>query len=323
MFEKNKKILGALILLVGLSFIPSASQAIGLITEPIVVENALRGQEATATLKMFNAKDSALTYALQSEGAIAGWARFYRFEDYNYSTAITAFEVPAQSYGQVRILFTVPNDTPNGTYTGQVTILEAPPDAVASDQPTVKVQNKIGQDVSITVTDQETVILETQVIPASYDLDLGKPLKITVIYDNRGNITLKPDLQLRIYQDDAEIYNAIFPYPATVEAVRPGRQVTLPEFTWQTQNQSEGEYQAIITVKRNGQILKEESFRFRLRPAGEVAAATDTGKANKLLAAVRALGWGNLTRGWIVLGAVLIGIAAVLAILKKLRGRQS
>lgn len=180
----------------------------------------------------------------------------------------------------------------------------------AKNESSSNVSQRVDREVSITVSDKEIIALNVSVIPASYDLATGKPLKIRLIYDNQGNVAIKPDVQLKISRDGQPIYNAIFPYPENEEAVRPQQIKELPApIEWSTAGQPSGKYQAEIKVLVNGQMIKENSFRFSV---GIVELS-----AGGLLVAVAAIGRGNLTLGWFIIGGILIIIAGILIIFNK------
>jgi uncharacterized membrane protein len=90
----------------------------------------------------------------------------------------------------------VPQDTPNGEYNGEIFITQAPKDKSKEGTSSVSIFQRVGREVKIVVTDKEITKIDTTLIPEKYDIKIGEPLKIKVIYENQGNISLKPDLQL-------------------------------------------------------------------------------------------------------------------------------
>ncbi len=312
---KSKKYSVIILLILVFGFIwqiletPSAG-ALGQITEPIVIKSAMRGQSATAVLTILNSESKEIKVDLKAEGQIAGWASFYGINDKKMANPISQLLLPIKAYQDAMVKFEIPKDAANGVYTGVVAVTSAPETDAAKNESSSNVSQRVDREVSITISDKEIIALNVSVIPASYDLATGKPLKIRFIYDNQGNVAIKPDVQLKISRDGQPIYNAIFPYPENEEAVRPQQIKELPApIEWSTAGQPNGKYQAEIKVLVNGQMIKENSFRFSV---GMV-----TLSAGGLLAAVTTIGWGNLTLGWLIIGGILIIIAGIFILFKK------
>ncbi len=281
--------------------------AIGMITEPIIVKDILRGQETSATLSLLNSQDKEVTYGLKAEGQVADWAAFYSADDTNFENPITEIKMPAKKYVNVNVKFKIPEDAPNGEYTGEILVFLAPGGEIKSDESSVSVSQQIGLDVIITVTDKETVQLKASFIPATYDVQKGKPLKIRVLYDNQGNVAVKPDLQLKITKLGATVYNAIFPYPEGEEAARAYAIKEISPIEWQTTGQENGSYRAELKVSLNGKEIQSESFGFTI---GYFSGSS-------WISAVSFLGGGNLAFGWAVLAGILLAIAILFDILRK------
>lgn len=280
---------------------------IGMMTKPIVIENVLRGQEVTALLNLYNSQEKAVNYQLKGEGEIANWATFYKIDDKNLENPIQEIEIPPNSPRDVIVKFQVPEDIPNGQYIGQVAIVTAPEKTKESGKMTISLRQKVGRKVVITVTDEEVINFKTTVIPLKYNINKGDFLKIKVIYNNQGNILIKPDLQLKIIKNNQVIFNAIFPYPEGEDGVKPFKRKVFPNLIeWSTAGQTSGRYQAEIKVLLNGQLREEKNFSFKIVSLGE-----------RFLAAVALVGGGNLTFGWVVIGGILVIISAILAIIRQ------
>ncbi len=313
--SKSKKYSAIILLILVFGFVwqilktPSAG-ALGQITEPIVIKSAMRGQSATAVLTILNSESKEIKVDLKAEGQIASWASFYDINDKKMANPISQLLLPIKAYQDAMVKFEIPKDAANGTYTGVIGVATVPETDASKTESRSNVSQRVDREVSITVSDKEVIVLNVSVIPSSYDLATGKPLKIRLIYDNQGNVAIKPDTQLKISRDGQSIYNAIFPYPETEEPVRPQqiKELSVP-IEWSTTGQPSGKYQAEIKVLVNGQIVKENSFRFSV---GMVKLS-----AGGLLAAVTTIGQGNLTLGWFVIGGILIIIAGILILFNK------
>jgi len=303
-----KKIIFVIATILLFSFISTQSvHAIGMITEPIVVKDILRGQETSATLSLLNSEDKEVTYGLKAEGQVADWADFYSVDDKNFENPITEIKMPAKKYVNVNVKFKVPEDAPNGEYTGEVLVFLTSSGEIKSDESAVSVSQQIGLDVAITVTDKETVHLTASFIPSTYDVQKGKPLKIRVLYDNQGNVAVKPDLQLKIIKEGTAVYNAIFPYPEGEEAARAYAIREISPIEWQTTGQGNGRYRAELKVFLNGEEIQSKSFGFTIGYFQD----------SVWVSAISFIGGGSLGIRWVVLGAILLVIAASLYFLGK------
>lgn len=306
-----KRIVIFVVVLSIFSFVlPQTSLAIGQMTKPIVIENVLRSQEVTAILYLVNSGDKELTYQLKTEGEIANWASFYKIDDENLENPITEILISPQSKIEAVVKFTIPQDTPNGEYTGEVVIISAPTKDKETGKMIVSVSEMIGREVSITVTDKEIIKFETTIIPLKYGVANGEPLKIKVIYDNQGNVSIKPDIQLKITQISTGkiVQNVIYPYPENETAVKPFERREFPNLIeWLTAGQENGKYRAEIKVLLNGKVIEEESFRFDI--GVDIMAL--------LLASIANLFGGNLTLAWFVIGGIILLIAGILALVNK------
>lgn len=275
-------------------------------TKPIIIKNVLRGQEITATLYLFNSEDKEIAYQLKAEGEIAGWATFYKIDDAKLADPISEIQIPAESRLDATVKFKIPEDAPNGDYAGEVAVFTEPEKNQEQNEMTVGVFQKVGREVLITVTDKENVEVETTIIPFKYGIGKDEPLKIKVIYDNLGNVSVKPNVQLKISKNGNTVFNAIFPYPENEEAVKPKTRKTIPLIEWQTAGQEEGKYQAEVKILLGGEVIKEDKFRF--------AVGFDIGM---LLAALSSIGGGSLLPVWFVIGGLLLLAAVVLSFIGK------
>lgn len=283
---------------------PKGSFGFGMLTEPIVIQDVARGQEITEVLSLVNSEAKPMVYGLTTEGQIANWTSFFKTND--IANPIDKIELLPNSGVDVLAKFVVPNDAPNGTYAGQFVITTIPEHS-AAEGASASVSLRIGRDVSITVTDKEVVKLDSQIIPLSYGIAQNKPLEIKLIYDNQGNIALKPDVALKITRAGVSVFEAVFPYPENEQPIKP-RERKEVMVNWQSAGQEKGDYDAEIKVLLGDRVMKEDSFSFRV---GVVA--------NDFLGFVAKIGGGNLTLAWFLIGLLFVVIALNLALLSKKR----
>ena len=292
-----KKIIISIFTLVSMlmMFQPLVSFGIGQVTEPIIIKDILRDSEITDTLVLFNSEDKEVVLQLKAEGAIADWASFYGIDDKNLENPITEIQIPEKSRLDVTVKFKIPEDVPNGEYAGEIAIMTAPAENEEMSKATISVLQRIGREVLITVTDKEILEFKTTVIPLKYGVNKNEPLQIKIIYDNQGNISVEPDVQLKITKDDRTVFNAIFPYSEDEKPVRPLERKAMPLIEWQTAGQEEGEYKAEVKVLLAGKITHENDFRF-----------TTGFNINKYLSFISQIGGGSLVSGWLMIGGLLI-----------------
>lgn len=244
---------------------PVFVSAIGQMTQPIVFENAMREQELTETLTLFSSQDADVVYGLAGSGDIANWASFYKIDDIELANPITEIDVPAKEQVKVTVRFFVPTDTPNGKYTGSVAVTGGIPEQQESSLNQVQVMDRVARKVTISVTDEEIILLETDIIPASYAVSGAEPLRVKAIFANNGNVAVRPETSIKITRlsDSKTVYTAIYPYPEDEEAVKPFNTKTLEDFiVWQPLGMELGKYNAKVEVKVNGAVVAEESFNF-------------------------------------------------------------
>lgn len=280
--------------------------AIGMITEPIVIENILRGGKISETITVFNPENGEAIYQLGTSGQINGWVEF--FEIGKPDIAVSKVNVPAKKYYDLTAVITIPDSTPNGEYIGEIFVKQEAKEKPKEGESAVSISQMVSKAVKIKVTDQEVVKIETTLIPEAYDVKQEESLKIKVIYENLGNIALRPDLKLKISNtnDEKTVFNAIFPYPETEEAVKPGEKKTMPDFEWQTTGQPKGKYLAEITTLINNEVFGTKDFRFNI---GDVSSDN---KKNWGFLAGSFIGKSNLTLIWVIIGGILLVFAKVL-----------
>jgi len=295
------------LILLALLAVPSQDVlAIGQMTKEIVIKDVLRGTEITDGVVLLNSENKNIVVELKAGGDIENWTYFYNIEDKSLENPINQIEIPSASYLDVVVKFAVPEDMPNGEYKGIISVLTIAEENKEDDS-NVSLRQKIDREVSITVTDKEIIEFNTDVVPLKYQVELGEPLKIKLIYENNGNILVKPDIQVKIIKSGQTVFNAIFPYPEEEPGIKPKARKELNYIEWQTAGQEQGFYKAEIKVMLNGEAIQEEDFPF----------AIGFEQTNKFLAAISFIGFGSLTRGWFVVGAVLLLVAGILIHIKR------
>ena len=286
--------------------------AIGMVTEPIVIEDILRGGEIMKTVTMLNPEKNEVIYALGSEGDIKGWVIF--FETDNLDEEIVQAVIPAKEYYDVIAKIKVPEDTPNGDYEGEIFIKQVPKENTEGEN-VVTIAQMVSRNVSITVSDKEIVEIKTILIPEKYDVGEGESLKTRIIYENFGNIVLEPSIQVKVtnLSEEKSVFNAIFPYPEEESPIIPGERKEISVFEWQTTGQPKGKYKIEINTLIDGETLEENSFNFNIGNVSYFAG----GGGNNFFAAIAMIGGGNIILAWFAIGLAFIALAVTLRLVNK------
>ena len=252
-------------------FSPLSVLALGQMTESIIITNALRGNEYQELLIAVNTDNATVNVSFSTEGAIANWAKFYLPED--LKNIIETVDIDPKQNKNIVAVFTVPADTPNGEYSGLVSVIKKPEAISVEEGSSSNVAQKIDREVSITVGGEEQIGLQVSVIPKSYDLKKGESLDIRFIFDNLGNVSLRPQIDLKIKNNSSGnvVYNAIYPYPESEPAVRPNAQYEIPAIAVPTNNLENGRYLVEVDFLHNNAVIYEKDFRFSIVTGGIVA----------------------------------------------------
>lgn len=255
--------------------LPAAAFAIGQITEPIVVDNALRGQSYESTVTVVNTEKTDTDISLSADGDIKDWVKFYqKSTDEN---TIDSISLKAGEKKDLVARFTVPDSAANNAYKGVISVSGKPGEYTSNGKDSgSSVTQKIDREVTINVSDQEIVKFDASIIPESYDIARGDPLKIRVQYDNRSNIDIKPQISIKLQNGDNTAYNAIFPYPDNIAAVKPGSIFEIPQLEIPTSNLATGKYKVILKISEGDKFSLDKDFTFSIGAvkAASTAAAT-------------------------------------------------
>lgn len=316
---KNNKYIMMGFLLITFLF-PKTVFGIGQVTKPIVIDNALRGQEVTAKLSFINSKDTELIYGLMAEGEIAEWTTFFTIDDLNFTNPITEIKINPAITQNAIVKFTVPNDQPNGTYIGKVYIFEVAKTEGKAEKTKINVGQRIGRSVSIAVSEKEVIKLESLIIPLTYTVKNGEPLQIKFIHNNLGNIAVKPSYQIRVTKESKEIFNAIFPYPESEKAVKPLERKTMPLVEWQTTGLEDGNYMIEIKVLLNNEDVKKINHGLIV---GNYVKPMFTLTQKDIFSEINGIFGNNIVRLILVFTVGLIGIISFFKYTKKLKLKKN
>lgn len=250
---------------------PFSASAIGQITEPIEIGNALREKVYEEKVTIINTESSQAIINLSAEGDIAAWTRF--FTTSQGTDNITSIEVPAKSSIDIVARFTIPAGKPNGLYGGVIAVAKTAGEFQSPDESGSSVAQRVERSVSIEIKDEEELDFDASIIPEKYDYMQGEPLKIRIIYDNRSNIEVAPQITFKIKQGESTIYSAIFPYPESEMPVAPFSLQEIPPLEIPISNLANGKYEATFRMSQGDKFSLDKDFTFSV---GMVKAAADT-----------------------------------------------
>lgn len=257
---KNFRIITYL-LFIAIFTMPSSALAFGQMTEPINIDNALRGEKIQQEIITVNSEKTPIIVKFASEGQISGWAEF--FEGSDLKNKITTSTIPSQGTLSAVALINVPEDIENGEYRGAISVYRMADVSVGANESGAAVLQKIDREVTIVVSDNEEIDFRgTSVIPASYDLSAGEPLDVRIIYDNQGNVTVAPQVRIKIKKDDKNIHDVIYPYPEEEPKVNPMSQHEADPISVQTSDWEDGKYSAELGLYHKDELLFEKEFQF-------------------------------------------------------------
>jgi len=239
---------------------PAVVSAIGQTSTPIVIENAVRGEEYEDVLTLFNSSDEEENFTLTSEGEIADWMTFYNLN--NTENPINELTIAANSRIQAKVRISIPQSAPMGAQSGLVVfaLLNKSKDGQVNLNP---VTQQVSREVTVNVNDQGILSAEAFVSLKSNMLAKNEPLEINVAYYNSGSVSNKPQVSLGIFKNDINIADIIYPYSKDKKAIMP-TQTEKMSFLWQTAGQELGKYRAEISVILDNEIIKDDSFAFQI-----------------------------------------------------------
>lgn len=316
LFMYMKKNIILTMLIISLSFLLCQNVlALGQMSEPIVIENALRGEDYQEIMMIVNTENQSIGVDLVVDGDIEEWTKFYKLDD--LENPIEDLLMTSGENKNVSVIFSIPDDMPNGEYAGAVAVIRKPSEISKEEGSSVSLAQRIDREVTIIVGGEEIISFEVSVIPKTYDIKKGDLLNTRLIYDNQGNISIKPQVDLKIFAllSDTEkklVHNAIYPYPLEEPRVKPGSQYEIPGLELPTSNLDIGRYIVEIDFLHNNEIITEEDFKFSIKQGG-------------LLGLVKGISIGKWQINWwmMLIALILIVAIIVISVLKKKKKKST
>jgi len=233
--------------------------AAGIISEPLVINNARRGETFWTTMTFMNPENNPIDFDLSANGDIAKWVTYYNNND--SKTSIVKISVPAQNNINAKVKIEIPDGIPNGKYKGKLigtTILSPAP---VSGKNTVQIKQLLDRDVTIIVTDTQDLQFTTQFIPIKYTLSKDEPFAVKVIHTNTGNVDISPNIELQVSKDGQVVFKALFPYPDNTEPLQPNNRKEIDDqVIWRTKGYDPGIYDINLAAYVDNHVYQKSEF---------------------------------------------------------------
>jgi len=294
----------------GFCLLPMLASATGILSEPIEVENARRGQTHWEDLLLMNSDGKEIIFELSAEGILANWVEFYSAD--NTKDPITKIAVAPNTNLGIKAKFSIPDNVANGKYQGQLISKTAVSPREMSGDAVMNIIKRFGRDVSITVTDNQILDFNTIFIPVSYSVAQGDVFRVRMIHENHGNVDIKPNVELRISQNGEEIFKAVFPYPDNDDQIQPNERKEIEnQIEWRTKGYDLGNYDVTLSTFHDDKLNQKEEFMISI-------AAEKNGIAS-LISGINNFNNKNLLV-WVVAASLVLLIIVRVVIMK---GRKS
>jgi hypothetical protein len=189
----NARFLALLLLAVIASsgFASAAGGIVGISPSTVYFKNILRGGYAERPITISYSQDIPVTVNLTAEGEIASWLNFTKI-----------LTVSKSQFARLVISVSPPSDMPNGNYNGFIVVSTSLASKSGQEGKAVgQVISVLQLAINVEVTDQEYLACTASdffMDSAEQGDKLG--LKLNVL--NEGNIRLKPEIKIKIWNQD-------------------------------------------------------------------------------------------------------------------------
>lgn len=231
--------------------------------QPNVIKNALAGKEYQQAVTLSNNSGESALYILAARGSIGSMTKFYSEAD--PKTAITELTIPGKSTAKLIIKYAIPVGQATGDHEGAIAISRRGQGEEQAKLATSTLPSAV-QEVRISVTDKKILDLTAVISPVSAEVTRGDDINFRVSYNNRGNVAVKPEINLAISQDNAVVYSEVKTLPETVKVIWPLEKKELPLLAVASKDYRPGNIKADITVSNNGKVLGARSFDIKIMP---------------------------------------------------------
>ena len=236
-----------IIAFMAVSLCPAANAAVGLGLSPssISISDALKGGTYERTLTVFNSGDETGTFDLSAEGECSDWITIYNPENLTLGP-ITNITVVNDDMRPILLVYDIPEDVANGTYSAKV-LVKSTLKAGAAEGGGGGVAAALAQwpyKVAITVVGAQNLAGSVGNITVNAT-EVGKPVETMVEFTNEGNVTAKPVINVTIMKDGTLVDSI----EEAETSIKPGCNGTI-SVLYNTIGMEPGDYLANVTVAR-------------------------------------------------------------------------
>jgi len=240
---------------------PAGASSIGVSPSTLSFDNALRGGEYRASISVFTDSSTPSTFSIDKKGDVASWLSFFDANDPS-EAEVSSLVAPAKGTdGLIGVKVTVPAPTPNGSYTGSITVYSDINKGGSSAGPV-----NVGAEVSVTVDVTGTQIVSGTMVDASLataQIEVGQAARFAAQIQNTGNVDLAADVSVVVQAKGSDV-DLLSADPQPIRPSEMGKLVA----TWDTHRFEVGDYTAKITATAGPVPIGERTVNFRLVPEG-------------------------------------------------------
>jgi hypothetical protein len=255
------------ILVIGLigMLVTSSVSALGIGIAPMsfTIDDAQRGGVYDQSLRVSNVGgNDSCNYEFAGTGEIGDWVSFYASDG---ETMINMIELPGSSYKMIIARFTIPNETANGSYTGDISVQTIPENVtenVTTGGAAAHAVLRIASTGTIMVTGTQNLSGIVTNITA-LDTEVNNTLRVKVEFQNTGDVIATPAINVSIAINESLV--DCFVYDKS--GVMPGANETIA-VEWNTTGQIPGNYSLNVTVSLNSDVLATKDLAVGILPPG-------------------------------------------------------
>jgi len=225
----------------------------------IDIPDALRGSTLFRVVKLTNNTGVDTPFQIDFEGEAASWMKLLDPEDRTTEISELLDSDGSGAIGMLRI--DVPDGVANGRYIGTLRARLAPPETETG----VGVGLGVKLRVTLDVNGDQVIAGAFQDVSLT-DTEVGVPARVMASIRNDGNIQIKPEFTLEIFDDGVSISKTT----TASNIAYPGETKTF-EVVWDTSSAQAGEYTAMLSVDFGGVDLGTERRDFTVYPAGTLS----------------------------------------------------
>ncbi len=239
-------------------FLLNATYAGGIGAGPgeVRFEKVLRGGYAEKTIIVTNGYDVPVEITITLEGPFKDWIAFEFGKN---------FTIPVNSTFEFKAIIKPPEDIPIGIYNGSITLHSNPQtnESVATQFATTT-RTGVKLLSFLEITGEQLLEYEVSSISIN-DAEVGYPIEFFISGNNKGNVRVSPQVHIDILDRDKTkiLKSADF----DCSEVLPTTTGT-DKFNISSENLTEGQYWANVSVSIGGKVLKQKLLTFDILAKG-------------------------------------------------------